>query len=261
MTDTLALTAAEPSKSGVSWAAIFAGAAVATSTSLILLAVGSGLGLASVSPWQGAGASAGAITVMAGVWLIIVQWAASIVGGYMAGRLRTRWIGTHTHEVFFRDTAHGFITWSVATLLVATLFAAASIGAVKATTQVAGKAADGPFAAAADTLFRSATADRGGLSAGRDEALRIVTADMAKGEVTAADQTYLRDLVAARAGITPDEAQHRVDVAVTEIKAAADAARKTASATAFFTALSMLIGAFIASVSAALGGKLRDEHP
>ena len=116
-------TAVVPGKSAASWAAIIAGASVAVSVSLILLALGSGLGFAEISPWPGRGASATTFTVTTAIWLIVTQWISAGLGGYIAGRLRTRWYGTHTHEVFFRDTAHGLITWSVATVLVGAVFA------------------------------------------------------------------------------------------------------------------------------------------
>jgi hypothetical protein len=94
-----------------SWPAIFAGAMTAVASSLILIALGSGIGLASVSPWPHIGASATTFTVMTALWLIVVQRLSSSVGGYLTGRLRTKCVGIHTHEVFFRDTAHGFVTW------------------------------------------------------------------------------------------------------------------------------------------------------
>src|SRR5580658_9067398 len=106
------------SKSAASWPAIFAGAFVAIAASMVLLAFGSGLGFAMVSPWPGHGASATGFTVNAAIWLIVSQWLSAALGGYIAGRLRTKWVGTHTHEVFFRDTAHGLVTWSVATVFV-----------------------------------------------------------------------------------------------------------------------------------------------
>src|ERR1700730_4835360 len=93
--------------SAVSWPAIIAGAVVAAAASLVLVVLGSGLGLASVSPWRNVGASATTFTIMTAIWLIVVQWAASGLGGYLTGRLRTKWVGTHTNEVFFADTAHG----------------------------------------------------------------------------------------------------------------------------------------------------------
>lgn len=246
---------ATSARSALSWAAIIAGSVVAAGVSLILLALGSGLGLASVSPWPGAGASVGAFTILAGIWLIVIQWAASAVGGYITGRLRTRWIDVHDHEVFFRDTAHGFVMWALSTIVVAGLVVSAGIGAAKATA----KAAEAPYAYEVETLFRSGTA--GDTALAQAEVNRIIARGLADGEVSAADRAYVRDLVAARTGLTPAAAQARVDSTVTTIRAAADDARKSASATALFTALSLLIGAFIASVAAALGGALRDDRP
>src|SRR5580692_7150199 len=124
-------TRAEIARAGsaASWAAIIAGAFVAASVSLVLFALGSGLGFASISPWPGHGVTAKAFAITTAIWLIVMQWVSSGFGGYITGRLRTRWIGTHTHEVFFRDTAHGLVTWAVATVLVAAA-AAASVSAV-----------------------------------------------------------------------------------------------------------------------------------
>ena len=99
----------ETSTSGVAWPAIIGGVFAAVALTLILLALGSGFGLASVSPWFGFGASATTFTVMTAVWLIVTQWLASGLGGYLTGRLRTKWVGLHTHEVLFRDTANGMV--------------------------------------------------------------------------------------------------------------------------------------------------------
>src|SRR5258708_39667200 len=109
-----------------SWGAIFAGAFVAVSLSLILLTLGAGLGFASISPWSERGLSASAFTVASTIWLIVTQWLSAAGGGYIAGRLRQRSLATHTHEVFFRDTAHGLVTWSVATLVVAAILASST---------------------------------------------------------------------------------------------------------------------------------------
>ena len=109
--------------SAVSWAAIIAGAVGAAALSLILLLLGSGLGLSMASPWSGPSATTFAVSTA--IWLIVVQWLASGVGGYIAGRLRTKWNGIHTDEVAFRDTAHGFLAWALATLLVAGLLGSA----------------------------------------------------------------------------------------------------------------------------------------
>ncbi|HLW23016.1 MAG TPA: hypothetical protein VKT22_01500 [Steroidobacteraceae bacterium] len=281
-------------RSAASWPAIFAGAVVAISATLILVALGTGLGFAAISPWHNRGVSPAAFTVSAAIWLIVTQWLSAALGGYVAGRLRTRWVGTHTHEVFFRDTAHGLITWSVATVVVAfaltsSLGAALSGGARVAADAAASGAASAPAALAGgspspallygmDRLFRPASGTSGPASGGpealvdldpRFEASHIIANALANGgKVPEADRAYLADLVAAHTGASGAEAQRRVDDFIAQAveadnkaRAAADAARKSAAETAIFTALAMLIGAFIASVSAALGGRLRDQHP
>src|SRR3954451_9048296 len=127
----------ESSVSAVTWPAIFGAAFVAAATSIVLVALGSGLGLASVSPWRDSGASATEVAWMTAAWLIVVQWLSAGLGGYLAGRLRTKWANTHTHEVFFRDTAHGFITWAVATVIVAGFLASAVGSALSGGARVA----------------------------------------------------------------------------------------------------------------------------
>jgi hypothetical protein len=287
----------ESAVSAVSWPAIFAGAFAAAAASLVLAALGSGFGLASVSAWPNSGVSATTFTVMTAVWLVVVQWLASGLGGYVAGRLRTKWANTHTHEVFFRDTAHGFITWAVATILVAVFVASAAAsavsGGVHAAATVASGASQGAATAAAqsantsspsqgssatggpaiapynmDMLFRSPRSDSSASTAdARAEAARILANGIAAGDVPSGDRTYLAELVAARTGISLEEAQKRVDTAIAQAKAAevkvrqaADAARKAASEASIYTALSMLVGAFIACIAAALGGQRRDLH-
>jgi hypothetical protein len=273
----------DQARSAVSWAAIAAGAVVAASTTLLLIALGGGVGLASLSPWAHTGASVTTFTAMTAIGLIVVQWVSAGVGGYIAGRLRTRWISLHTHEVFFRDTAHGFITWATATLLVsaaaaviasstagAGLHAVSSIGAGAAM----GAAASAPSAASVDpydvdTLLRPS--NPGTAASGNDvraQTTRILARGLTSDEVSAEDRAYLAQIVSAQAGISPADAQTRVDSEVAKVQAAkiqakqaADKARKAAEVASIFTALAMLIGAFIACISAALGGKLRDLHP
>lgn len=128
--------ASASSASAVSWSAIFAGTVAAVAMTLILIAIGSAFGFASVSPWPGVGAAPTTFTIAAGVWLIVTQWLSSAVGGYLAGRLRVRWHGLHTDEVFFRDTAHGLLTWATATVLVAMVAVAASALSTIAATPV-----------------------------------------------------------------------------------------------------------------------------
>jgi hypothetical protein len=263
-----------PSRAGASWSAILAGAFVAISASLILLALGSGVGFASLSAWSSAGAIAKALTVNAAIWLIVSQWLSSGLGGYIAGRLRTRWVGTHAHEVFFRDTAHGLITWSVATVFVAALlsgalWSAAGTGATAASTLGAGAPMRAQESYALDLLFRPATE---ALSPApplpRGEIDRLLANATATGHFPDADRAYLAELVSQRTGVSPSDAQKRVDQFIAGVqeeesraRATAEKARKEAELAALYVALSLVVGAFVASVSAALGGRLRDLHP
>jgi hypothetical protein len=275
---------AESSVSAISWPAIFGGGTAAASTTLIMVLIGSGLGFAMVSPWPNSGSSATTFTVVAGIWLIVMQWLSSGLGGYITGRLRTKWVRTHTHEVFFRDTAHGFLTWGLASVFGAVLLASAGSSAIgtgtRAVASVAGGVAQGAGTAVApmaqqqaydvDSLFRGEKPDAA--AAGRDsrtEAARIFAHGLTNGgTMPAADRDYLTTVVADRTGLTHDDAQKRVDDAIaqekaaeTKVRQAADTARKSTAAFSIFTAISMLIGAFIASAAAAYGGSLRDEHP
>ena len=109
------------SLSAVSWGAILAGATATAVLSVILLILGTGLGLSSVSAWSLSGISAAAFGISAIVWLSVTQIIASGMGGYLAGRLRSKWANTAGDEVYFRDTAHGFLSWSVSTLVTAVL--------------------------------------------------------------------------------------------------------------------------------------------
>jgi hypothetical protein len=110
-----------PSGSALSWSAVAAGTVAAIALTLTLLTLGSAFGLASVSPWPGVGAKATTFTIGAGIWLIVTQWLSVALGGYLAGRLRVRWQGLHGDEVFFRDTAHGLLTWATATVVMAVI--------------------------------------------------------------------------------------------------------------------------------------------
>jgi VIT1/CCC1 family predicted Fe2+/Mn2+ transporter len=275
--------AAESAVSAVSWPAIIAGAVAIVAVGLILLALGSGLGLSSVSPWPNSGPSATTFGVYAAVWLIVVQWVSAAFGGYLTGRLRTKWVGVHTDEVYLRDTAHGFLAWAVAAVIMAAALSSAASSAVgnvvRATGSVASAAAEGAGTAAAqsggidpmgyvvDTLFRSERPDaNANPQEARAEASRIILSGLREGDVPARDKTYLAQLVSARTGISQADAEKRVNDVIakakdaeTKARQAADAVRKTAAAIAFFTAFSMLIGAFIAAVAAVIAGHRRDE--
>ncbi len=300
-------------ESGVSWGAIFAGAAGAASLSLVLLLLGTGLGMSAVSPWASRGASAGAIGIATILWLSFTQLAASGLGGYLAGRLRTKWAGIHTDEVYFRDTAHGFLAWAVATLLTAALLSSA-VGSVlgagaQASATVAGGAASaatvagaagagsaasqsgsdsgaGPMSYFVDSLFRQdagatppPAGDAGTLAVSpppvRDaaganaEVTRIFLNSIRTGALPPEDSKYVGQVVAQRTGMSQQDAEKRVNevyakaqAALRDVQAkakeAADTARKASAYAAMWLVVSLLVGAFFASLAATYGGRRRD---
>jgi len=257
----------EAQSSGVSWPAVIGGAFVTAALSLILLALGTGLGLSSVSPWSNAGASASTISTAAIIWLIVMQIISAAMGGYLAGRLRTKWASIHTDEVYFRDTAHGFLAWSVAFVATAAFLttaatamvgsaASAAAGGAAAATVAQPDDANGYFV---DSLFRSDTVqpDTNTASA-RAEAARIF-AHAASGDISAVDRGYLGQLVAARTGLSRPEADKRVADVLTASKEAVDTARRAAAHGLLWTFVALLIGAFCASFAATIGGRQRDH--
>ena len=127
--------------SGVSWGAVLAGAFVASAFSLALIALGAGIGLVSVSPWSGNNPNVATFGILAAAWFIAIELFASGIGGYLAGRLRTRWIGVHTDEVYFRDTAHGLLVWAVGAVIGAGLLASAATSAFSGAARAVGTVA------------------------------------------------------------------------------------------------------------------------
>lgn len=271
----------ESSSSAVSWASIVAGGLAAAAITLVLLLVGAGLGLTMVSPWQSQSASAVTIGVWAAIWLVVVQWLSSGIGGYITGRLRTKWVGVHTHEVGFRDTAHGFLAWALATLLIAGLLTSsvsAIVGAgVQATATTAGTAATTAASQAdnlstayfTDALLRPAnpaTAATANAQTAAAQISRILATSAVQGKMSDDDRSYITRLVAAQTGLSEADAKTRVDTVLKQVEEAkvaaqraADKARKASSVAALLGALTLFIGAFIAAVAAAFGGRQRDD--
>ena len=283
----------ESSSSAVSWGPVIAGAFAAATLTFILMLLGSGLGLTMISPWSNESASVTTFAVSTAIWLVVVQWLSSGLGGYLTGRLRTRWVDVPTDETFFRDTAHGFLAWALATLLVVFVLGSALTSAigtgVQAVSTVASGAAMGASAGAAanagnaggtdgtsyfvDSLFRPADPARlaapgaEGDAAAAAQASRILISSAAAGEVSADDKAYLGQLVAARTGLSQADATARVDAVLGQVEQAkvaaqeaADTARKAGATFALVGALSLIIGAFISSAAAALGGAQRDDE-
>jgi hypothetical protein len=282
-TDLRAASTIADAQSAVSWGAIAAGAVGAAALALLLIAFGAGLGLSTVSPWSDSGVSASTFKTGTGIYLVCVAVMSSAVGGYLAARLRTKWIGVHTHEVFFRDTAHGFIAWAFATLLSAS--ALSSVTGYLANGTVAGVAAQAtrsvnPADIYVDKLFRPdaaaqpAAAPASSPAAGspipaapsgassnqsRAEVSRLwATSFQGNQDLGATDKAYVAQVVAARTGMSQAEAEKRVNDVIVEAKTAADAARKGAAKLSFWLTAAMLFGAFAASLAAVEGGSLRD---
>ncbi|KRC76570.1 hypothetical protein D3C87_412700 [compost metagenome] len=280
----------ESAISAVSWAAVFAGAVIAAALSLALFAGGTGLGFLSVSPWGDEGMSAPAVGIGIIVWMLFTQIVAYGIGGYVAGRLRTKWVDVHSDEIYFRDTAHGFLVWALSAVVSAALLGSAlaslASGAAKAGASVAAGAGTAVTATAAagasgggmeratdyftDTLLRAERPEAGGdRDAARGEVGRIVAMSLTRGDMTPEDRDYVVKVVAAQTGLEPAVAQRRVEQAIQnakkaaedakqKAKEAADTARKAAAAFALWGFASMLIGAFVASLAATWGGKRRD---
>ncbi|NTJ66560.1 hypothetical protein G6M50_15130 [Agrobacterium rhizogenes] len=275
----------ESSKPAIVWGPIIGGALAATGIALILLLLGSGVGLTMVSPWSGQSSSATTVGITAAIWLVVVQWLSSAIGGYLTGRLRTKWVEVHSDEVFFRDTAHGFLSWALATVFVAGFLASSLTSLAGASVNAAGQAAQTAVTAAAsaapkgnldstayftDSLLRPtkagdrAQSDNGAAAA---EISRILLQGAASGQIPEGDKSYVASIIAARTGLSEADAHSRVDTVLKQIddtksaaKEAADKARKVGATTALVGSLSLLVGAFIASAAAALGGRQRDEE-
>jgi len=291
--------------SAVAWGAIAAGAAAAASLSLILLILGVGLGLSSVSPWSREGVGAVGFGVSTILWLALTQLLASGLGGYLAGRLRTKWTDTHTDEVYFRDTAHGFLAWAVASLGTAALLTsvigsilssgiqagATVVGGMASTTTMAaggvtasarmGSGESGPMAYFIDSLFRrnvsgaalpaEATADGSERTMMQDvsEVGRIFMNASRSDPLPPEDIKYVGQLVARRTGLSPQDAEKRVSDTYARTQAklhdaevaakdTADKARKASAYAALWVFVSLLGGAFVASLAATYGGRQRD---
>ncbi len=251
----------EASTSGVSWAAITSGAFVTAALFLALLALGAGVGLSSLSPWSNSGASPSAVGLGALLWLTAVEIVSCAIGGYVAGRLRTKWVDVHSDEVYFRDTAHGFIVWAVAFVATAAFLALASTALVGGENRASGSEtavvdANRYFI---DSLLRTAQP-----SGTPDEALRseiglIFAHSLRQRELSGSDMNYLADTVGARTGIPRPEAEQRVTDTFTRAQQATDTARRAVAHSLYWLFVALLLGAFASSVAATFGGKQRDH--
>lgn len=263
------------------WPAIFAGAALAAAISLVLITFGAALGLSLTSAHEGQSAPLFWIAVIGGLWLMWVQVSASLAGGYLAGRMRRRHGDASEYESDIRDGSHGLVVWAVATLVAGLLAYSGTMGAATAVGQTAGATASAIGGAVAqatdmadpnDLLIDRALRGAPGAAAMDDGTRRevgriLLSAALSEEGLAEADRQYLVSIAAQRAGISPEEAQTRIDQIVAQARAfeeeareAADRARRTAMLAAFLAAASLMIGAAAAYFGGTLGGNHRDRQ-
>jgi hypothetical protein len=261
--------ASDANLSGVSWPAVIGGAFVSAALALILLSLGTGLGFSSVSPWSNVGASAATVGALAILWLILTQIMASAMGGYLAGRLRTKWTHVHTDEVYFRDTAHGFLAWAVSMVITAAFLATAAVSFAGGAAQRAGGTAsstgvESGIASAnvyvMDKLLRgNSTAPATNAAEERGIVERTFIHDLKEGSMPAADHAYLAQVVSARTGLNQADADKRVTDVFEEAQQTAEKARKALAHVSLWLFVALLGGAFCASYAGTIGGKQRDR--
>ncbi|MFZ0849758.1 MAG: hypothetical protein WAO08_11215 [Hyphomicrobiaceae bacterium] len=282
-------TASAGGASFVEWGAVLAGAVLAAAISFVLLTFGAAIGLSATSPWPNSGVSAKLIATLALLWAMMQQIGAFMVGGYVAGRMRSRWREPTQHEVEFRDGLHGGLVWAVGIVIAAALVMATAGAAAKTGADLAGKAAGAvavsagdPMDAVLDSMLRPATVAQAASSSGpaaaatppaaaasraravggdesRSEMARLLASAVASGSLSEQNRNYLTQLVAQRSGLSQPEAERRVNEAFTAAREAADKARKATILTGFVTAASLIVSFGAAWWAAMRGGQHRDN--
>jgi hypothetical protein len=275
------------SESTIAWGAVAAGGFANAALTLLLMAFGAGMGFSAISPWANSGVSATTFSVGTGLYFIVIAMLASTIGGYLAGRLRSRWTTVHADEVYFRDTAHGFMSWACAVVVSAAVLGAAGtaiVSGVGAGLAQRSQADGGPAAIYVDELFRAApnatTATAPAATpatpapaasvptagpttvtpADRAEVSRLLLRSLRdRADMSAADHAYLVQLVAARTGLSAGDADKRVSDVLTRAKSDLDKARSAAAKLALWFTAALLAGALAASLAAIEGGQLRDR--
>jgi hypothetical protein len=271
----------------VEWGAVIAGAFLAAAISFVLLTFGAAIGLSAVSPWPNSGASAKVVASIAVFWAMAQQIGAFMAGGYVAGRMRSRWHETG-HEADFRDGLHGGLVWAVGVVIGAALFLSTAGSVAKTGAEAAGGAATAasasssdPMDAVLDSMLRPTTVAQAGTPSAatppaaqtpaararavatgdetRAEMSRLLSSAVATGSLSGESRAYLVQIVAQRAGIPQQEAERRVDQAFNAAREAADKARRAGILTGFVTAASLLLSLGAAWWAAMRGGNHRDH--
>lgn len=263
-------------RSYVQWGPIMGGAIVATAISTIMTVFGSAIGLSMVSADFEKSSSATAMAVAGALWALWILVSATVAGGYLAGRMRRPSLDAKGEERKLRDATHGLLVWATGALLITVVATSSLFGAAKTAASGMASASSGaaslvsqnvdPLAMALDNVMR-ASGQEPPTAQERDEASRIFASALANGKIEQGDRDYLASRLAARSGISEQDAQKRIDDAYARLsqtketaKQTAERARKIAVLTAFLTAASLLVGAAAAAWAATLGGEHRDEN-
>jgi hypothetical protein len=275
--------AATAGTSFVEWGAVLAGAFLAAALSFVLLTFGSAIGLSATSPWPNAGLSAKVVASLAVFWVLAQQIGSFMAGGYVAGRMRSRW-HERGDEAEFRDGLHGGVVWAVGVVIGAALLLSTAGAVTKTGAEIAGRAAaqasttSDPMDSVLDTMLRptsgtpappqvgpqpntQAPAQRGRASGDdtRAEMSRIMASSVRGTSMTDQNRTYLAQLVAQRTGLSQPEAEKRVNEAITAAREAADKTRRAGVLTGFVTAASLVLSLGAAWWAGMKGGHHRDN--
>ena len=263
----------------VSWGAILAGVVAALVMQLLINMLGVGIGLSSfqLGGDTAANPSAGGFSINAGIWLVASGVVASLIGGVAAGRL----CGTSR-----ASTAgwHGFISWSVSTLLVAWLLSSAlggvlggAFSALGSTLGTVGKTAASAVGGAASSADGGALQsqvrkliDPNGAQSVQDSVLAYIRASVSGDQKTAdASRDQAVNSLSRAANISPDEARNRitqlqqqtqqtVDQAKQQATQAAEDARKAAAQGGLYGFAALLLGAIAAWIGGLIGTARRE---
>lgn len=273
----------DPANSAVSWGAVIAGAIIGAALTATLITGGTGLGFLTVSPWDDDGASGTAIAFGTIVWLFLTQIVAYGIAGYVTGRLRTKWSDPRRDEIHFRDTAHGFLVWALSFVVGLVLLGSTAVSVISGTAKVGADAVTGVATEAVssgdksistdyyvDALLRPTDPDWDNRQRDVHKEVALIFGKSAiEGEISPEDQDYLVKLISQRAGISETDANARLSQITENAKRTAeefqmkaretaDDARKITATFSLWAFASLLLGAFVASFSATIGGRARD---
>jgi hypothetical protein len=256
----------------VSWGAVIAGVAIVIAVQVALSVLGLGVGLSTVDIRAGETPQVTSFGLGAGIWWVISDLIALIIGGYVAARLSGM-------PLRGDGILHGLLTWAVTLVIMIYLLTTGVGGMVGGAFHVVGNTLSGVgqgVAQAAPQVANAAGVSVDQIKQGAQKLLRpeqpgALSADQAQSELVAAlgqmatgsqqeaQQARQRAvaIVAQQAGISPEQANQRIDQLETEVKQKADQAKAKATEaadSAASAASSAAIWAFIAFVLGAAAG-------